>query len=416
MRRGLRLALLLACAAASCTQQEPTKEARAPADTTTAPLPSAAAQPPPLAPSADHPLPVMAAAELLFSSAAPLLDTAIAGTLALPPPAHSQEIAIIIGADLGALTLPLITKVLGHHRAQLERWQHTASPLFTLRLDGGNNLSPSPPHFQPSAAHRERAEHVLAALSQLGIDTMLVGLRDLVLPVEVLGELAAQQGVTLLSTNLLHLHSGQAAFTPYRIFHHEQAEHGPLRVGLLGLTPGHPTDPRFLRNAGLRLDDAAEALRRGNAALRSADVHACILLSGLGLHATREVIKRLAPADRPNLVLVVGSGHLTPEPLWLDGVILIEAAGGGERLLVVNLPTHFARDRLVNVDLEGLTPVRHLVHQIAEVWHHGAVAGSTRTNRPQMRSLANLLRQRKWQDLLLSGVPPGLSIQVMDSR
>lgn len=212
----------------------------------------------------------------------------------------------------------------------------------SIHIDTGDSLSEVVAALSNPAemdAPTRRAEVILEAFGAMGLDLMLVNLRDLRVPPDRLTAFAQRAGVQLVSSNLL-LDVGGSAFKTGIIY--EREGH---KLGFIGLTAHHRTNPRFLDHTGLTLQRSEEAVATERAQLEAAGADAVILLSGLGVSETEALLEALDESDLPDMVLVSGTSRLTKAPSWVRGVPLLEPGDRGRQLLIVTL---YERDGTLN--------------------------------------------------------------------
>lgn len=215
-------------------------------------------------------------------------------------------------------------------------------PQESLHIDTGDSLSEviaAPDGLDDLAARR--AEAMVEAFGVMGVDVMLVNLRDLRLPVDHLIAAGQRAGVTLLSSNLL-LDEGDPAFESGVLY-----ERGGHKLGLIGLTAHHNTNPRFLDHSGLRFGSSEEIVKKESARLRKRGAVGIILLSGLGVSESETLLHALDDEDLPDMVLLSGTARLTKAPSWVRGVPMLEPGDRGRQLLIVTL---YERDNGLSFD------------------------------------------------------------------
>lgn len=218
-------------------------------------------------------------------------------------------------------------------------------------IDAGDALASviaSPPKRDDMAAV-DRARMMLEVYGEIGVDVLLVNLRELRVGWERVRAFAHESQVPLLSSNLIEAEGGSLATEGHVIL-----ERDGTRLGFIGLTGTHRSNPAFLREQGLALKPPREALTAAGTAVREEGVDAVVLLSGLGVSETTQLLDAWAAEGeglpgQPDFVVVSGSARMTRQPSWAGGVAMLEPGEGGREVMLISfIPDAEGRLQLTN--------------------------------------------------------------------
>ncbi len=208
----------------------------------------------------------------------------------------------------------------GSHAGGIHRrwnWLEREVPGERLWLDSGDLLTEwaaLPPSL--SAQIRFKAEILVEAMSEMGLDAMVPGEQDFGLGLAELERLRAKARFHVLAANLYRRDTGERAFEPYAVF----VKRG-RRIGVIGLY-----DKDLVVPEGLEARDPIAAAREAVAELRErADV--VIALTHLGLQKDRALA-----AEVPGIDAIFG-GHTTyifDHPLREGGALIFQSGYRGQ--------------------------------------------------------------------------------------
>ena len=197
----------------------------------------------------------------------------------------------------------------------------------------------------PSVQQREltEAEAVAEALRLHPPDAFAVGERDLAMGRETLEALRTKGGFPFLSANLIDVRTGNQIYPGHAV-----VERQGQKVGLIALTQDRPHDPEHYTSRGLRAQPAAEAYLRELKRLPE-DVDVVVALSNLGVSGTTKMVEEVIEGGGViHAAIVSNTGRHTPQPLWVEGVPLVELMNRGKyfgRLDLYRRPGEGGRDR-----------------------------------------------------------------------
>lgn len=260
------------------------------------------------------------------------------------PPEGAHHVAIVFGAnnfgereDCGCRSNPLgglsrrhtlIDHVKKGATGEGKKWWGTdmaPKTAATFVVDAGNMLFARPNfgHTSPDQQDQARAHArtIVEAVNLSPPDAFNVGRNDLAFGLTTLRELEGRAKFPFVSANITR--DGEPVFPG-----HVVVERGGVRVALIGVT----REGALQGDDGLTATSPLEAYEREVAKL-AADVGLVVLLSDLGFDATGELVAQLRRAGLPvNAAIAAGTGRMTPQPEWIDGVPVLEPESRGKYL------------------------------------------------------------------------------------
>lgn len=194
-----------------------------------------------------------------------------------------------------------------------------------LFLESGDFLFPEEALFPEEVEQRlAKADLILAATKQMGVDFIGVGDQDLRLGVEFLKDAAAKAELPVYSANLVKT-DGSPVF-PGRVI----KTIGDVKVGLFSvmLTEVHGK-PLFEDNPNYRLEDPFATAAREVKALQSEGAQAIVAVTHLGLNEDMRLAKQV-----PGIHFIFGghTGSLLSEPNKSEATWVLQAGSRGRHL------------------------------------------------------------------------------------
>ncbi|MEZ4460188.1 MAG: hypothetical protein R3E66_10775 [bacterium] len=232
---------------------------------------------------------------------------------------------------------------------------------------------------------RYEAQTLIEALSLQPPKAILAGELDFALGPDVFSQLNQGKALPWISANL---RKDGTALLPG----HVVVEAAGQNVAIVGLSKAEPARKGYWEERGMAVDPPLEAYRRERKLAASADW--VLMLSNLGVRDTEALVRQMEPAERPALVVVSGSNSLTREPLWVDGVPLVEPHSQGKMVARVDL--------LLNGD--GAPTWRNQRADLRTLTQGYRRAWSTYAAARQRRS--DVVRNRAENELALSRLEP----------
>jgi 2',3'-cyclic-nucleotide 2'-phosphodiesterase (5'-nucleotidase family) len=234
---------------------------------------------------------------------APLLAIVlVTPAAALPPAAAKQQVTFAFtGNGLGEVDpCGCANKPMGGLARRAQTWQDRQRNRYAaLLLDTGATLAPGADGLPERPGEGPaRAALLMETMGYMGYTALHVAAVDISIGMDRLRKLGKQQRVPLLSTNLLL--GGKPAFLPTLV---KQA--GPLKVGVLGLSPQNPPGAKYLKAAGLTVQDPTTAARKAVADLRGQGCTFVVLLSQLSRAEADKLARQV-----PGIDLVLGSSAM----------------------------------------------------------------------------------------------------------
>ncbi|MFU8802907.1 MAG: hypothetical protein ACNA8W_03765 [Bradymonadaceae bacterium] len=172
---------------------------------------------------------------------------------------------------------------------------------------------------------RARARHLIDGLNLRPPDVAGVGEHDLVLGLDELLSLASRAKFPLVSANLRRV-DGSAPFKGHVVVRREGKS-----VAFIGLTKAAVGIKNYYDTRQVAVGDPLEAYRREVSQI--GDVDAVVLLSSLGVDATRELVELVREEELPiHAALISNTNRLTATPVWAAGIPLAEPLSRGQYL------------------------------------------------------------------------------------
>lgn len=210
-----------------------------------------------------------------------------------------------------------------------------------LFLESGDFLFPEDALFPAEIEQRRaKADLILAATKQMGVDFIGIGDQDLRLGVEFLKDAAAKAELPVHCANLVKT-DGTPVFPGRAI-----RTIGGVKVGLFSvMTPEADGKPVFENNPNYRLDDPFAAAEREVKALKAEGAQAIVAVTHLGVNEDMRLAKQV-----PGIHFVFGahSASMLSEPNKSDATFVLQAGSRGKYLgrldleLKGELPAAFA--------------------------------------------------------------------------
>lgn len=202
-------------------------------------------------------------------------------------------------------------------------WKPTAS----LNVDAGDLLFKTAT-LDRSAEFEQRlgryeAETIIDALNLSPPDAVLAGELDFAMGLEAFEGFVGRSKFGWISANL---YKGQERLLPS----HVVVEKGGKKIVVVGVTRQITSRDGFWKERGLNVEDPATSIASVMSEVGKVD--AVILLSNLGARDTEALIEGLKASDRPDVVVVSNSNSLTREPLWVEGVPILEPLSQGKMI------------------------------------------------------------------------------------
>jgi 2',3'-cyclic-nucleotide 2'-phosphodiesterase (5'-nucleotidase family) len=205
--------------------------------------------------------------------------------------------------------------------------QHQGEIDGALVVDAGDLLTPVGPGMLKgvtSPADIATRAAMLAKLeSQIGLNAVAVGERDLALGLKELRKLAKDHGLRLLAANLVD-QAGKPAFEAGFV-----TEAAGAKVGIFGLTDVPDAQRAPITQAGLTQQPTAEAATREVARLRAAGATLIVALAHVGVPAARDLLKNVKGID---LCIVGHTSNAIAAPERVGDGYLVEAMRQGKQL------------------------------------------------------------------------------------
>lgn len=274
----------------------------------------------------------------------------------------------------------------------------TSSPIF--HLDTGNALVRDPfPGEERVESYRLGAEAILQAYGEMQIDAMAVGVLDIAFGGAELAEWSRLWGVPLVSANW-SLPDGPLASGRMAI------ERSGVTLGVAAVSALQGPTNTFFHDVGVTVREAS-LVGRSIEGLRADGVDAVVLMVTGGVEQASTVLAELAPRGTlPDIVLVSGSRQLMQEPLWVQGVPIVEAPDRGRQLGVLDLTMvdgalQFARP--VAASTQRLLDLRTTLHARQQTTQRLAAAVASDAPENRVRTLQTILSRQIGQLGTLSG-------------
>ena len=172
------------------------------------------------------------------------------------------------------------------------------------------------------AQRKLKAELLMEAASQLGLDALGLGEGEFAFGLDFLREGAARHGLPYVSANVADLRTGELLFPVSRI-----VERGGLRVGITAVTM------QMMELTEVQVLDPTGSVRAAVQELR-ADVDLVVVLSHLGIDGDRELAHEVEGID---LILGSHSRRYQPLPMVFGRTAILQAGSMGKKLGVLEI-------------------------------------------------------------------------------
>ncbi len=200
-------------------------------------------------------------------------------------------------------------------------------PSSHIKVDAGDLLFKTAT-LDRSAEFEQRlgkyeAETIVEVLNLDPPDAVLAGELDFAMGLEEFESLVGRSKFGWISANLF---KGGSRLLPS----HKIIERDGKRIAVIGITRQNTSRDGFWSERGLRVEDPAASIKSVMAEIGAADV--VVLLSNLGARDSQALLETLTDAERPDVVVVSNSNSLTREPLWVEGVPILEPLSQGKMI------------------------------------------------------------------------------------
>ncbi len=171
-----------------------------------------------------------------------------------------------------------------------------------------------------------QAEAIVMAFNLIGCAAFSPGEVDLALGLEALLGLKGKAKFPWVSANMRRASDKALIFEPFVV-----TEAAGLKTLIVGLTNPESAIKDYYVQAGVEIQDPAEALKAQAEAIRGAGADVVILLSNLGIEGTSKLLEGLDRGALPvTLALVSNTSRSTYTPIWVAGVPIFEPGSRGK--------------------------------------------------------------------------------------